>query len=220
MNDSYFSSLHLFLAGLASSHVQLVRDASSIFSLGIFFITHWILTRILKTPAWVADTTVLWGAAFGLGLFHSPLQHGQILTFDSWSSSPSVRMLCVLIFSSGMSVFWAARTIVAGLSPAKPEVEPVPIPAVLFQVLCLTFMFACIYSFLGINGPANECSPVCHDLPTSLYFSIMTLTTVGYGDFTPTPLARPVAAVQALSGYLILALMIAVITERLKQRKN
>ena len=40
-----------------------------------------------------------------------------------------------------------------------------------------------------------------------LYLSVITLTTVGYGDFLPKDQGRLVASVQGLTGYLVLALM-------------
>jgi voltage-gated potassium channel Kch len=43
-----------------------------------------------------------------------------------------------------------------------------------------------------------------------LYYSYVTLTTVGYGDITPVrPIARTLAIAEALSGQLYLAVMIA-----------
>ena len=49
---------------------------------------------------------------------------------------------------------------------------------------------------------------VYHDLPTALYFSIVTFTTLGYGDLQPSTHMRPVAAVQALVGYVYLGLFV------------
>ena len=43
-----------------------------------------------------------------------------------------------------------------------------------------------------------------------IYFSYVTLTTVGYGDITPVlPIARTLAVGEALAGQLYLAVMIA-----------
>lgn len=45
---------------------------------------------------------------------------------------------------------------------------------------------------------------------TSLYFSFVTLTTLGYGDITPTsPAARMLAVVEAVMGQLYLAVLVA-----------
>ena len=44
----------------------------------------------------------------------------------------------------------------------------------------------------------------------SLYFSVVTMTTLGYGDIVPTsPAAQMLAAVEALTGQLYLAVLVA-----------
>jgi hypothetical protein len=45
---------------------------------------------------------------------------------------------------------------------------------------------------------------------TSLYFSFVTLTTLGYGDIVPTsPISRMLAAMEAITGQLYLAVLVA-----------
>ena len=47
-------------------------------------------------------------------------------------------------------------------------------------------------------------------LPAGIYFSFITQTTVGYGDILPrSDLARGLAMVQAVTGQLYLAVMVA-----------
>jgi hypothetical protein len=68
--------------------------------------------------------------------------------------------------------------------------------------------FAISYRATGLNiggnfvpdpGPWN-----------ALYFSIITWTTVGYGDMTPPAgIARVVACVEAILGYVVMAFLIA-----------
>lgn len=54
-----------------------------------------------------------------------------------------------------------------------------------------------------------EDGAVIHDFMIGLYFSVSTFTTLGYGDFVPTPETRVVASVEALSGYVLLGLIVA-----------
>jgi hypothetical protein len=80
--------------------------------------------------------------------------------------------------------------------------------------------FALLYTVNGLF--ATRCSPEqsgCLDVlyregPLSLYFSTITLTTVGYGDFIPaTSLGRFFAAIEALIGYVLLGLFLATLTK-------
>ena len=52
------------------------------------------------------------------------------------------------------------------------------------------------------------------DLFESFYFSIMTYTTVGYGDYVPMGWIRSVAAIEALSGILLTPLFLIALTRR------
>lgn len=79
-----------------------------------------------------------------------------------------------------------------------------------FLVLTIVF-FAVLYAELGVGqlGVGQTEGIVTHDFMIGLYFSVSTLTTLGYGDFVPTPEARVVASVEALSGYVLLGLIVA-----------
>ena len=45
----------------------------------------------------------------------------------------------------------------------------------------------------------------------SLYFSIVTFTTLGYGDFTPDPSYRLIAALQGIYGYIFLGTLVGML---------
>lgn len=65
-------------------------------------------------------------------------------------------------------------------------------------------LFAAMYRVYGING-ADE---VVYGVAECLYFSIVTWTTLGYGDFSPTVDVRFFAAIEALLGYTYMAIII------------
>lgn len=46
------------------------------------------------------------------------------------------------------------------------------------------------------------------DIFGGLYFSVVTWTTLGYGDITPTGYAKLVASIEALFGYVMMALLV------------
>lgn len=76
---------------------------------------------------------------------------------------------------------------------------------VVLLVICLgTLMFM-------VEGQANNAA--FDNLPNSLYWAVVTLTTVGYGDITPiTTLGRFLAAIIMLLGYTILAVPSGIIS--------
>jgi voltage-gated potassium channel len=77
-------------------------------------------------------------------------------------------------------------------------------------VIILATIFGCLLYVL--EGPAHGFI----DIPTSVYWAIVTITTVGYGDVTPlTTGGRAVAAAGMLVGYAIIAVPTGIITAEL-----
>ncbi len=74
-------------------------------------------------------------------------------------------------------------------------------------VLILTF--AWVHHQIGLMDVSGPAPRPTNDLGDALYFSIVTSTTLGYGDFIPLGPGRPVAALQALVGYLILGILVS-----------
>ena len=82
-------------------------------------------------------------------------------------------------------------------------------------VMVLVVVFACL--LYVIEGPENGFTSI----PMSIYWAVVTITTVGYGDMIPqTPLGRTFAAFGMLVGYSILAVPTAIITTKLWERLN
>jgi hypothetical protein len=82
----------------------------------------------------------------------------------------------------------------------------------LFVMAALLVSFASIYRETGLappaSSPAGQGDSPCREAGACLYFAVVTWTTVGYGDYAPTPAARPYAALEALLGYLFMAFFI------------
>jgi hypothetical protein len=88
-----------------------------------------------------------------------------------------------------------------------PERIRLELGMVALEVSLLILAFAGMYQKLGIVDTTQDGSPVVHNLLSSIYYSLVTFTTLGYGDFQPTPGARPIAALQAVTGYIILGVL-------------
>jgi voltage-gated potassium channel len=56
------------------------------------------------------------------------------------------------------------------------------------------------------------------DIPTSIYWAIVTMTTVGYGDLSPqTPIGKTLASVVMILGYGIIAVPTGIVTVEISQ---
>lgn len=73
------------------------------------------------------------------------------------------------------------------------------------SLLILTFAWS--YQMDGIIDNVRPGSPVTTDFLTCVYYSIVTFTTLGYGDFYPQGAGRALAALEALTGYLVLGIL-------------
>jgi voltage-gated potassium channel len=88
----------------------------------------------------------------------------------------------------------------------------------LFSVLTLIIVFGALMFI--IEGPENGFASI----PQSIYWAIVTITTVGYGDISPhTPLGQLIAAIAMICGYAIIAVPTGIIGAELMhefQRKE
>lgn len=81
---------------------------------------------------------------------------------------------------------------------------------ILLVVILGTVMFA-------VEGPENGYTSI----PESVYWAIVTLTTVGYGDIAPkTPLGQMIASVVMILGYAIIAVPTGIVTAELSRTQD
>lgn len=76
--------------------------------------------------------------------------------------------------------------------------------ALAFTALTNILIFANLYATYGIKKGED----VVYDSLASLYFSVVTWTTLGYGDYSPEGGLRFVAALEALMGYTYMAVLV------------
>lgn len=82
------------------------------------------------------------------------------------------------------------------------------------QAIMMVATTSAIFSGYGFIHP-DEAVLTSSD---SLYFSIVTWTTLGYGDFQPKPALRLLAAMQAVYGYLFLGLIVGSVSSLIGKR--
>jgi Ion channel len=92
-------------------------------------------------------------------------------------------------------------------------------------VLSVYLLIALLFGAINELG-ATLSTHYLHGVSTAtasntLYFSIITITTVGYGDITPgNAIAQAVAAAEALIGQLYLVSIVAVVVSRYRSARN
>lgn len=89
--------------------------------------------------------------------------------------------------------------------------------------LSMIIVCAFLYFLFGINyqdqviqlSIHNDLSENISALLNSFYFSVVTFTTLGYGDITPVGLSRFIASIEAFTGSFSLALFVVVFVKRM-----
>lgn len=90
------------------------------------------------------------------------------------------------------------------------------------KILIFFSMVAILVTIFGsllyiVEGPQHGFTSI----PTSIYWAIVTITTVGYGDISPvTTTGRAIASLTMLLGYSILAVPTGIITAEMSQELN
>ncbi|WP_019026252.1 ion channel [Colwellia piezophila] len=89
--------------------------------------------------------------------------------------------------------------------------------------MAIIFICAIIYAFTGLSYNGNiqamgtefTTSENISFFLSSLYYSVVTFTTLGYGDFTPVGVSRAIAAIEAFTGSFTIALFVVVFVKKM-----
>jgi hypothetical protein len=85
----------------------------------------------------------------------------------------------------------------------------------IFGALCVYFLLAFFWAFVFrlmdmIDPQSFDLGIRPQEISSFIYFSLVTLSTLGYGDITPnTPAAQSLASLEAVFGQLYLAVVVA-----------
>ena len=99
----------------------------------------------------------------------------------------------------------ASKKLIVALKASR-----IKIAVFVFSILVLTIILGTIMYI--IEGPENGFTSIPH----SMYWAIVTLTTVGYGDISPhTPLGQFIASIVMIMGYGIIAVPTGIVTSEM-----
>lgn len=118
--------------------------------------------------------------------------------------------------------FWSLRRFLSWIVDLFCGYGEDPLRVVLFSLI----MIACsavFYFFFGLSFAGEHLiyrpDASLHDnlifLLECLYYSVVTFTTLGYGDFTPVGISRLFAALEAFTGSFTLALFVVVFVKKM-----
>lgn len=117
---------------------------------------------------------------------------------------------------------WSVRRLVSKLVDVFCGYGEKPLRVIVFS-LALIFLFSCFYFIYGLsyndvplrlNFEASLTSNLGNFF-SAAYFSVVTFTTLGYGDLAPLGLARAMAAIEAFIGSFTLALFVVVFVKKM-----
>lgn len=117
-----------------------------------------------------------------------------------WFPLPMMIAGTLFIIISVCKVFLWSQEVTTKISLVRVIVIE---PAASLAVIIISS--AIIYHQMGIIDANGD---IVKEFGVSLYFSIVTFTTLGYGDFHPTEAARAIAALEAIIGFICLGLLI------------
>lgn len=117
-------------------------------------------------------------------------------------------------FGPVLALYGLAGLIAAGATlkfvVQSPTVDGETVYAALSTYLLAGLFFGITYSAIEFMRPGSFSGPDSFTDATAVYYSFVTLATLGYGDYLPrTDLARGIATFEVIGGQLYLAVMVA-----------
>lgn len=117
---------------------------------------------------------------------------------------------------------WSARRLFSKFIDLFCGYGERPLNVIVFSII-LIFVCAIAYFLLGTTSggevvgfsTSQDWSTNIGHFLNSLYYSVVTFTTLGYGDITPVGASRFVAAVEAFTGSFTLALFVVVFVKKM-----
>lgn len=200
-----------------------------LFERRFLFLLILILTLIVVAP-FIGDYTgfrfVVDIAATGIFIFamYAISEKKHHLIFALFLVVPTILTLWIDYFTSfkgafviseifGIVFLGFAIIIIVNFIRKESEVTREMIFAAVVVYLLMAMLWSDLYQLLEMLAPGSFSMPegqIQNDRTLFLYFSLVTITTLGYGDMTPlTDRAAGLASVEALSGQIYLVVLVA-----------
>ncbi len=99
--------------------------------------------------------------------------------------------------------------------------NPLLLIAVFFTISSMIFAFQMYLVERRAAYLSDNPSGMCNNYPNALWLVLMTITTVGYGDYFPhTAIGRIIILIVAIWGTFIVSMMVVVVSNTLTMEKN
>lgn len=157
-----------------------------------------VFVRFVKTIDSVLYLAVFWNVYF---VFFDEKKIFLSLIFLFFSYSVVVMVFLRII--SGRKMFVGGVKVTRTLRGVLQD---------FLRMLVLVFLSIEAYAKIYISTGISSSGKSIGDLPNAMYFSVITWTTVGYGDILPEGYSRLVSATEAVTGVITMGLLIAALT--------
>ena len=172
---------------------------------------HWKAVR--RSLRHVTEKEIFWLVGYAVLTGSIVAKSTASLFYAERVTSAAVLELWTLTFAND-TIFSIWLVFGIAKNAFRPMMAKLMVALIMVGLLCNWIMaYAVTYRYLGIIDSEKEVS----DSITCLYFSIVTWTTLGYGDVRPSLDARLIAASEALLGYIWMAAFIGLLAELLRQ---
>ena len=119
-----------------------------------------------------------------------------------WRDATVIVMALVLV----AAFFWLLSTRLVRLFAGRGSYTLEACLA-LANVLLLLAAFAALYAQYGLTDTTSEPEQTTHRYADAAYYSVVTFTTLGYGDLQPKGVPRVLACIETFVGYIVLGLL-------------
>jgi hypothetical protein len=203
--------------------IRILRAVDSYASLLTLLLANFFLLELVDDRRWGSIGSTLLGAVALAVAISDPHTGHRIRARDTWSITVAVALSSVVLFTTstrlvGLSYLIPVALLVSATLPVtlsrilghrRVTFETILGAVCIFVLVGLLFAFA----YLAIDGVRD--APLfrqggSHDQGDYLYFSFVVLTTLGFGDLTPSDgLPQALVVVEALLGQIFLVTLVA-----------